>query len=1191
MQSPPTPLHVRRSYQARHAITTLSWDPHTPTLWSGGMGLWKPPSSLLPPSGTPWVSGTAPSLTSPSPSSSSPSLVSSWKAGGEGTGPVAALSVLSPGVLAASPAKVTLTSRTGRPLAEFRAESAQATCLLPLRGESQVLVGGTGSSLLLLDMGSCRVLKKYPVSSSVGGRGLSGLALGPHGSLLGARIGGEVALLDPASLKPLQVLNAHFGAVGDMAVVGEHLLATVGSVASRGGLRIEPCVKLFDLRTMGELDPIPFADGPAFVASTGSCVAAFSQLGVFEVHSVVGDYLGRTHGGQLALPSAMDYIVDVAPSPSGAYLAVADSSARVTFLSPAASPACPPVLGDGLVPDPEVNFYDSEDVGKPSQPPVLGPIGLPSPDNLNLGGVYTPLTDIDVVANPPLSTVQPGVGYSPALPPMPIPGAVRGSLRIVSGIGNATNTFGLKRNTMASHRLALHAQMVTTGFSSSGGVSASGALLGRSSSVPSHLAQMGGPSSASSSESAIPRMDAGTLGLPMGGGGSIPRSRSFGNGVYGAGSASMGAIPPHGRGGRGGGHRSRSNSRHRHHSRHHSNPLGPDSPEAGRSGLRGMIGPPKRYRLFVVPQKQVTATHFRIGDTYNKSEVYAALENGFTNCHVNGILQSLYALAPLRNVLMAHVCRAEWCMACELGFLFHNLGKAVGSSAQATNFARALGQNKVAANTSVLEPDDPDGSTPYPRLLAGFNRFILAQLRSELGSSDHASSVLDALFEVGQVAREACQACSRVDERETRVECIEFVVPQGGAGGPSFLDGLNASLERKLSARGWCDRCGDYKPVEKTSGVTSLSKVVVLNVGPKDPTEADYWSSPGVRVAPKLVMVEENGVIRAVEPGNESDGGVVVGEYELYSSVMYIHPMAAVQANEPGHCVAVVRTPASDEWHLLNDLIVTPVDEGDATTFHEEWKVPGALYYIRSGFDWGEEQSGVLGVAAAREEPPLDVSILPRVLPTPGPGTGKYVALDAEFVALSNDEKELDAYGETRILRHRRLALARVSALLEDQTVIVDDYIVAREPVVDHLTQFSGIQPGDLDPETSPYPLVTLKEAYLKIRWLVDAGYIFVGHGLKKDFRMINIVVPMEQIADTVDLFYLPKQRRLKLSFLSRHLLDETIQVNTHDSVEDARAALLLFQKYEELKESGGVKVAECLSRLYDQGRVTSDWS
>lgn len=58
-----------------------------------------------------------------------------------------------------------------------------------------------------------------------------------------------------------------------------------------------------------------------------------------------------------------------------------------------------------------------------------------------------------------------------------------------------------------------------------------------------------------------------------------------------------------------------------------------------------------------------------------------------------------------------------------------------------------------------------------------------------------------------------------------------------------------------------------------------------------------------------------------------------------------------------------------------------------------------------------------------------------------------------------------------------------------------------------------GLLPGDLDPGISPHHLTTHKAAYLKLRALVDAGCTFVGHGLKQDFRMINIFVPPAQVS------------------------------------------------------------------------------
>lgn len=191
-------------------------------------------------------------------------------------------------------------------------------------------------------------------------------------------------------------------------------------------------------------------------------------------------------------------------------------------------------------------------------------------------------------------------------------------------------------------------------------------------------------------------------------------------------------------------------------------------------------------------------------------------------------------------------------------------------------------------------------------------------------------------------------------------------------------------------------------------------------------------------------------------------------------------------------------------------------------------------------------------------------------------------------MALEREELEVRSDGTKETIRPSRLALARVSVLRGEGEqageAFIDDYIAQSEPVVDYLTAFSGIAPGDLERGRSRHALVNLKVAYKKMWLLLNLGVIFIGHGLAKDFRIINIHVPRAQVVDTVDLFFIrARQRRLSLRFLAWLLLREQIQKETHDSIEDARTALRLWRKYEEFIDAGIFDTM--LNDVYSKGR------
>ena len=67
---------------------------------------------------------------------------------------------------------------------------------------------------------------------------------------------------------------------------------------------------------------------------------------------------------------------------------------------------------------------------------------------------------------------------------------------------------------------------------------------------------------------------------------------------------------------------------------------------------------------------------------------------------------------------------------------------------------------------------------------------------------------------------------------------------------------------------------------------------------------------------------------------------------------------------------------------------------------------------------------------------------------------------------------------------------------------------------------------------------------------------------------MINIVVPPEQVIDTVELFHFKRQRKLSLKFAATYLLGEDIQGEA-PAIEGASHRVKLYEKYLDLQARG----------------------
>ena len=147
-----------------------------------------------------------------------------------------------------------------------------------------------------------------------------------------------------------------------------------------------------------------------------------------------------------------------------------------------------------------------------------------------------------------------------------------------------------------------------------------------------------------------------------------------------------------------------------------------------------------------------------------------------------------------------------------------------------------------------------------------------------------------------------------------------------------------------------------------------------------------------------------------------------------------------------------------------------------------------------------------------------------------------------------------------------RSMLAKCSILDYDGRILYDEYIRPDRRITDYRTKWSGIKPCHMK-TAQPYG-----EATERIKGILR-GSIVVGHDLTHDFAVIGLQHPKTCIRDTAKfvplrgLAGLIKTHNPSLKNLTAILLGRTIQNGAHCSLEDARAALDIYRKYEDVWE------------------------
>ena len=588
-------------------------------------------------------------------------------------------------------------------------------------------------------------------------------------------------------------------------------------------------------------------------------------------------------------------------------------------------------------------------------------------------------------------------------------------------------------------------------------------------------------------------------------------------------------------------------------------------------------GVPKRWR-FTPVDYSVNHSVFPFG-LYNKAAT-AGLENGQGNLDcLNPVLQCLYNLAPLKHALKAHVCDSETCLGCELGFLFHMMDEARFSRTKVCQPVR------ISRLWKRLE----SGPLSIPALM----RRIVLILHSEwplIGPDS--PDLLQRLFGPADATHCKCNLDDSVSGRADTEAALVFLEPMG----------------QQLPARVYVDLDSGSVSLEEPQGTSfRVHDLVsgVFNVAPggTTPTPRNQQGA-GHNVAIVSVMDDfdtSHGLSGAkgqpTGSGNRSRAPSLLPS-PLASSALPHRPTVVEELNESRAGAASVPPPVeASEWLLLNDFVVTRSSLEEATESGASWRKPVlGMYVNKQLLPHAEVHAGASPITLemflkdenlARKKQksykftPLSEEEIQSVL------RGEFtVALDTEFVSVGLAAIEIREDGSREVGKPGDMAIGRVSVLRTDGRPFIDHYIAMDESQVkDYVTRFSGIRPGDLDPATSVHWLTSSKSIYQKLRFLVDCGCKFVGHGLHTDFRIINLWISANSVIDTVELFHSPGQRFLSLKFLANRLLEKSIQGDVHCSIEDAKTALDIYRVHQKLKEEGTVE--QTIKTLYESGRTT----
>ena len=551
------------------------------------------------------------------------------------------------------------------------------------------------------------------------------------------------------------------------------------------------------------------------------------------------------------------------------------------------------------------------------------------------------------------------------------------------------------------------------------------------------------------------------------------------------------------------------------------------------SAAKGKV--PKLWR-----QVHIHYSKFGVDDfdfSFYNSTQYSGLETLSNNPHCNAVLQLLRWCIPVYNNTLKAFAENNYRdlkLTGELAIVFDMLAKAEGHQCRAANFMDTL-----QLEMGILS------------LLQTMIQTLFSEFESEIGGDSPLRKYLET-----KVRRKEYGPCGMQNLCESKITTLT-------ARNTSVL-AIQASLSRTSQEHAYCIKCRKVHQLAISETVLEPPPVLFVQITEESKVKHSAHEKDKLIPAHFGININNGGSGGPIKPSLRCDDD----EYILQGYV------SEVQNEDEVHAVAVIKI--GDQWFLFNDFLVSPISEHDALDFSPEWKkVRLLMYYQRDmmqQLQFDDSWKQVLDTRMLYEnriisgnlnQPLFDNELLKTDEPIP-----ELVALDAEFVLVKRELSELFSDGSKTLISPKKLGLARISVLRDDESVLLDDRVESTQPILDYFTAYSGVEPGDLDKNNSKYGLVSRQTATRRLWILLNKGSKFVGHALINDFRTINIYVPPSQFIDTAQL-YRDKDRNgfriLGLKFLIWAVFGDHVQTGNHDSVQDAQSALRLYRRYEQL--------------------------